>query len=132
MDTKQLRLNEYIDYIMGATWKAPSLSGYPAEIKRSVDKLVLQHLMELATQPRASAQVRAIALAKTMELKDWILAQNQGDFAQKAHTDYCLHQLEQFQKDPDEKFQLLQPLAAPAGSPIGQSAEYGVIPCYVY
>ena len=132
LDTKQLRLDEYIDYIMEATWKAPSLSGYPAEIKRSVDKLVLQHLMELATQPRASAQVRAIALAKTMELKDWILAQNQRDFAQKAHTDYCLHQLEQFQKNPDEKFQLLQPLAAPAGSPIGQSAEYGVIPCYVY
>lgn len=132
LDTNQLRLEEYIDYILEATWKAPSLSGYPAEIKRSVDKLVLQHLVELATQSGGSAQVRAIALAKTMELKDWIGEHNQGDFAQKAHADYCLHQLEQFQKDPDEKFQLLEPLSAPAGAPIGQYVEYGVNPCFVY
>jgi hypothetical protein len=132
IDPAQLRLDEYIDFIIEATWKMPPLSGYTAEIKRSVDKLVLQHLMELATESGGSAQVRAIALAKTMELKDWIIEHHQGDFAQKAHADYCLHQLEQFQKNPDEKFQLLEPLAAPAGAPIGQSAEYGVTPCFVY
>jgi len=132
LDVQQLRLDEYLDYIMEATWKGPALSGYSAEIKRSVEKLVLQHLMELATNPAGSAQVKAIALAKAMALKDWIGMQKKGDFAQKAHAAYCLHQLEKFQKDPNEKFKLLEPLAAPAGSPIGQSEEYGFTPCFVY
>ncbi|MDN3690284.1 zinc-dependent metalloprotease [Cyclobacterium jeungdonense] len=132
LDDNQLRLDEYIDLILEATWLTPASTGYQAEIKRSVDKLVLQHLMELATQPAGSAQVKAISLAKTEELKDWMLEQRTSDFAQKAHWDYCLDQLEKFKLNPEDKIMILEPLSAPAGAPIGQMEENGMSSCFYY
>lgn len=132
MDGDQLRLEEYIDLILEATWQTPASTGYQAELKRSVDKLVLQHLMELTTQPAASAQVRAISMAKTAELKTWMLEQRTVDFAQKAHLDYCLDQLEKFKLNPEDKIMILEPLPAPAGAPIGQMEENGMSSCFYY
>ncbi|WP_235941009.1 zinc-dependent metalloprotease [Cyclobacterium roseum] len=132
LDDNQLRLEEYLDLILEATWKTTTITSYQAEIKRSVDKLILQHLMELAIQPSGSSQVRAIALAKTEELKTWILEQRTRDFAQKAHLDYCLDQLEKFKLNPEDKIMILEPLPAPAGAPIGQMGASGMSSCFYY
>lgn len=132
LDPAQLRLDECLERILQGTWYAPAPSGYLAEIKRSVEKLVLQHLMELATNASAPAQVKALTLAKMVDLKSWMGAQKPTEFAQKAHIAYCLEQLEKFKQNPTEKFVLLEPLPAPAGAPIGQLTEYGAEPCLLY
>lgn len=128
MDPRQIGLDEMIDQVLEATWKAPAESGYAAEIKRSVEKLVLQHLMQLGSNSGTSAQVRAVALMKTSALNDWIKSQNSADFSQKAHYMYCMDQINQFNENPDKEMMILKPLPTPDGAPIGQMEENWLSP----
>src|SRR5207302_9961645 len=57
-------LEEIIDAVLAATWKSPRGRGYPAEIARSLDRVVLYDLMALSADERASEQVRAIGALK--------------------------------------------------------------------
>ncbi|WP_375582189.1 zinc-dependent metalloprotease [Cyclobacterium xiamenense] len=132
LEPQQVGLEECIEKIFQRTWYVPATPGYFSEIKRSVDKLVLQHLTELAANTSTSPQVKAVTLAKMEELKNWMRKQVPNEFAQKAHLVFCLNQLERFEQNPSEKFRLLEPLPAPAGAPIGQLAAYGAEPCLVY
>ncbi|SHN30864.1 protein of unknown function [Cyclobacterium lianum] len=128
MDPRQIGLDEMIDLVLEATWMAPAQSGYAAEIKRSVEKLVLQHLMQLGSNSGTAAQVRAVALMKASALNDWIKSQDTADFSQKAHYMYCMDQINHFKENPDKEMMLLQPLPAPDGAPIGQMEENWISP----
>ncbi len=48
-DTRYPALDEVLDKILDATWKAPIGSGYEAEIRRTVNMVVLMNLMSLAS-----------------------------------------------------------------------------------
>ena len=120
-------LEEVLDAILAATWKSPRAAapGYPGEIARVVDNVVLYDLMVLAANEKASGQVRAIASLKLDELKSW-LASPQGastDSAQRAHTFYAAQQIEQFQKDP-KRLDLTPPSEPPDGPPIGADEDF--------
>jgi uncharacterized protein DUF4953/uncharacterized protein DUF5117 len=118
-------LAEVLGTIVARTWQAPHPSGYPGEIARIVDSVVLYHLLELATNERATSQVRALASAEVNQLKTWLTTAqaSAGDTAQKAHLAYAAMQVEQFQRDP-KKLNLMAPSEPPDGPPIGDDEDF--------
>ncbi len=126
-DSANPSLEEVLDSILAATWKSPrDGAGYPAEIARVVDNVALYGLMALATNEKASVQVRAIASLKLEELKSWLAfppQQSTNDTAQRAHFFYAAAQIAQFQKDP-KKMDLTPPSEPPDGPPIGADDDF--------
>jgi hypothetical protein len=118
-------LQEVLDAAIDATWKAPHPAGYRGEIARVVDSVVLYDLLALATNERASTQVRAVASLEASLLKGWLNAAKGSatDPAQKAHLAYAAAQVEQFQKDP-KKLDLPAPFEPPDGPPIGDDEDF--------
>ena len=119
-DTANPSLEEVLDAVLAATWKAPSETGYDAEIGRVVDDVALYDLMRLAADEHALDQARAIASLKLDDLKGWMktAAADAKDPEQKAHLYFAETQIEQFQKDP-KKIGLTTPAEPPDGPPIG-------------
>ncbi|MEA3420268.1 MAG: zinc-dependent metalloprotease, partial [Acidobacteriota bacterium] len=113
-------LGEVIDKLIGSTWKSPPKSDFNGEIQRTVNNAVLYNLMGLACYKDTAPQVKAVALYKLKELKNWLFQSMPGtrDESQKAHFYYALSQIELFQKNP-EKVKLTVPLPPPPGAPIG-------------
>ena len=118
-------LEEVLDTILATTWKAQRGSGYPAEIARTVDGVVLYDLMTLGANERASNQVRAIALLKLEELRGWLAAEEAStrDEGERAHFHFAASQIAQFQKDP-KKVELTPPADPPDGPPIGADGDF--------
>jgi hypothetical protein len=111
---------EVLDQILTSTWKVPPGSTYHTEIQHVVNMVVLNELMSLAANERASNQVRAIAEFKLDELKNWLLAQYRvtGNTNQKAYLLYAANQIKRFQEDP-KKMNLTKANDPPDGQPIG-------------
>ena len=121
-------LQEVLDAIVAATWKAPHAVGYAGEVARTVDDVVLYDLLSLALNDHATTQVRAVALREAEQLKGWLNAnKSAGDASEQAHLTYAAAQIEQFQKDP-KKLELTAPAEPPDGPPIGDDEDFGVIP----
>lgn len=117
-------LQEVLDAIVAATWKAPHPAGYAGEVARTVDSVVLYDLLNLAMNDRATTQVRAVASREADQLKGWLSAnKTTGDPAQQAHLAYAASQIEQFQKDPT-KLKLTAPAEPPDGPPIGDDEDF--------
>jgi len=112
-------LEEILDRLVAATWKAPRGAGYKGEVGRTVDDVALEKLFVLATDEKAPAQVRAVANWKLEELRRWLAAQPAAaESAQREHYYYAAARIAQFQKNPKD----WKPAAAteiPEGQPIG-------------
>ena len=117
-----LLVDEVIDKLVAASWKASQKSGLSAEIQRVVNNVVLYNLMGLASYEKAAPQVRAVAGFKLKELQMWLTKQAYSgdlkDTNQKAHFLFALDQIELFHKDPT-RVKLTVPLPPPPGAPIG-------------
>ncbi|MFC2158849.1 zinc-dependent metalloprotease, partial [Acidobacteriota bacterium] len=113
-------LAEVIDVLVKNSWQVTHPDSYFSEIQRTVNDVVLKHLMGLAVEEGTSSQVRAVANLKLEELKKWLDTHFDGekDPGQKAHFHYGISLIEQFQQNP-QQFKLVRPLSAPAGAPIG-------------
>src|SRR6202041_3131189 len=76
LDASNPSFDELVGDLLAVTWRRPPTSGdmggYKSAIQRTVDSVVLDHLMALATDERASVQVRGVASLKLDELKKWI------------------------------------------------------------
>jgi len=112
-------LDEVIDAMVDATWKAPHGTGVKAEIRRIVDNLVLYNLMKLAGNGEAAVGVRAITHLKLVELKEWLTesVDSAENSAQKAHLMFGASQIGLYLESP-EKVKLTEPLEPPQGPPI--------------
>jgi hypothetical protein len=123
-DAANPSLEEMIEAVLGATWKAPHGTGYDAEIARVVDNVALYDLMTLAGNEQAADQVRAIAGMELDGLKGWLKSKQaeEKDPEERAHLSYAAEQIEQFQKDP-KKIGLSAPAEPPDGPPIGSEDE---------
>ena len=119
-DARYPGLVEVLDKVLGATWKAPVAPGYNGEIQRTVDMVVLNDLMALATGERASNQVRAVAELKLDQLRVWIARQKAvaASEEQSAFLFYAGEQIKKFQEDP-KKMNLTRAQDPPDGQPIG-------------
>jgi Met-zincin/Domain of unknown function (DUF5117) len=119
-DSRNPGLNEVVDRILESTWKSPAGAGYNAEIRHTVNMVVLNELMALAANERTPNQVRAIAEFRLNDLMIWLNVQKQmtRDEAQIAYLAYAVNQIRRFQEDP-KKMNLTKPSDPPDGQPIG-------------
>jgi hypothetical protein len=116
-------LDEVVDRIFAATWKAPHQAGYAAEIQRVVNDVVLYDLMMLANNPAAATQARATALLKLNELRDWLGKQPATDEGWRAAYFYAGEQIKRFIADP-KQFDIPRPVVLPDGMPIGADDDW--------
>jgi hypothetical protein len=119
LDSENPGFDELADDLLAATWKSEPASGYKGAIQRAVDSVVLDHLIALAADDRASAQVRGIASLKLDELKKWMETQaaSARDEATRAQFFFAQSQIERFQKNPGDIH--VNPPVPPEGDPIG-------------
>jgi uncharacterized protein DUF4953/uncharacterized protein DUF5117 len=105
-------LEEVLDAIVAATWKARREAGLRGEIGRVVDQVVLFDLMTLSRSEDASPQTRALATLELQNLKLWVAAAaaRAKDPAERAHLAYAEQQITELQKAP-------RPLEAPPATP---------------
>jgi hypothetical protein len=144
-DAKTLGLEEEIEAVLKATWKAPRLSGLEGQTQFTVDDIVLDHLLELAAagggagmsagaafpagvsvaggggRGAASGEARAIALAAAVGLESWLKTQA-GSSEAAAHFAAGIAEIEEFRRDP-AKFAPAPELATPPGQPIGSDED---------
>jgi hypothetical protein len=122
-DTNFPSLVEVMDRILAATWKAPQGRGYPAQIRRAVSFVALYHLMALAANERAPAQVRAVASWKLNQLGEWLRSQaGKAELeGERAFYFFAAQQIALFEKDP-KQIALPRPVEPPDGPPIGMDA----------
>ncbi len=113
-------LEELIDRVIAATWKADRQEGYAGEVQRTVNQVALYYLMQLAKSDRSSSQTRALALVKLWDLQKWLekRLKKEKEGAWRAHFYQGLQSIKGFLENPVE-ITLPTPLEAPAGSPIG-------------
>lgn len=119
-DANNPGFDELVENLLAATWKAPPESGYAGAIQRSVNAVVLSHLMTLAADEHASSQVRALASLKLDELKKWLATRETlpRDTATRAEYFFAKSQIDQFEKNPAQ-VHVTGPAPPPAGDPIG-------------
>jgi hypothetical protein len=112
-------LDEVLDAIVGATWKAHREAGLPGEIARVVDQVVLFDLIALSRSAAASPQTRAIASRALQALRSWAhaAAARAADAAERAHLAYAEQQIAELEREPRRLE--LPPSAPPDGPPIG-------------
>ncbi len=121
-------LQEVLDAVIAASWKAPHAPGYAGEVARTVDSVVLYDLLSLAMNDHATTQVRAVAWREAEQLKGWLNAnKSAGDASQQAHLAYAAGQIEQFHEDP-RKLELTAPAEPPDGPPIGDDEDFAAFP----
>jgi len=113
-------LDEVLDAVLKATWKAQHPKGYNGEIAQAVDNVVLYDLMAISANEHATEGVRATASLKLRDLKEWLDSPAGGMqvIADQAHIFYAAKQIEQFQKDP-KQISVAPPAEPPDGPPIG-------------
>jgi hypothetical protein len=116
-DDQYPSLEATIDQLLEATWKSSRESGFHSEVGRTVDHVVLYHLMRLAANTDAAPQVRAVAESKLADLLAWLDRNQRGNTAQRAHLSYASSTISRFLENPAQ-FELSPLAPMPDGPPI--------------
>lgn len=121
-DNRHPGLQEVVDRLLKSTWQSPHGAGYAAEIRRTVDHVVLNYLLQLAADEEAEPQVRAIANLKLEELRQWLSRQLAvtKDEDLKAHYFFAANRIKNFLANPQIPFKT-HTIDWPEGPPIGSS-----------
>lgn len=111
---------ELTSVLVASTWQDARLSGLEGAIQRATDQLVLEGLLRLAHNPRADADVSAIALDSVNTLDNWLSARlpRETDTLWRAHYFQARKTIRDVFNDPT-LVQQLQTVTVPPGSPIG-------------
>jgi hypothetical protein len=119
-DDRYPGLDGVLGRLLQATWRQPAEKGYRGEVRRVVNQVVLYHLMVLAANDDASAQVRALAHAKLDELKGWLeeRLKQEPDAGQRAQQAFALARINRFLREPARP-SIPRPAVSPPGQPIG-------------
>ncbi len=115
-DAKNPGLGEVIDALLTSTWKATPRTGMQGEIQRTVDAVVLYHLMALASNETTSSQARAIARHRLSKLNEW--AKTLRGPGWEEFGMYASERIRRFEENPKE-ITVPKPAEAPPGQPIG-------------
>lgn len=119
-DSNYPGLGEVIDQLLNSTFKKEAIQGFDGEIQRSVNTVVLYHLMQLAAAENASSQAKAMAFFKLSGLEEWLVkkVKKAKEESWRAHYQFAIAQIEKFLKNPDQ-ISIPRPPEPPAGAPIG-------------
>ena len=118
-DKNNPNFNEVVERLMKATWETPiSADKYQAEIERTIQNMVVRDLMNLAANPNARQQIRAIASEELRGLRTKLKrAVVRGDT--KTHYNAAIENIERFLERPDMPRKQTEILPEPPGDPIG-------------
>lgn len=124
IDSNAPGLEEVIQQVIQDTWQTPRLPGLSGQTQYVVERVVLNHLMQLAASKHASPQARAIASQELSNLEAWLDDQLDVEVppGREAHWSAAVDDIERFWKHP-EKFEAPTELATPPGQPIGEDGE---------
>jgi hypothetical protein len=130
-DPQQLGFGEVIDKLLAATWKSPAKPARMAAVQRVVDDVVLDELISLASNEKASPEVRAMALLKLTDLRTWLTKQTSAvaDDQQRAHMLFAASQIRRFEQQPGDLLKPTKPVETPPGAPIGADPAIGMFAC---
>lgn len=119
-DSKRMSLYDLFNTVTGHQSIVKADTPMEMEIKRIIQKRVLQHLLQLAGDKSIMQQVSAMALYKINQLEDDMekSLERDADPASSAHLTYLLQQISRFKDAPDE-FKVPDAPSLPDGSPIG-------------
>jgi Met-zincin/Domain of unknown function (DUF5117) len=113
---------EVVDALIRATWKtATPKEAYHAEIARAVQSLTVTELMDLAANPSAAPQVRAVATQGLRDINAWLKLRVSARL-NAAHRIATREDIERFLGRPDATRKQTAPLSTPPGDPIGSKA----------
>jgi hypothetical protein len=115
-------LNQVIEAVFQATWKAPRATGLAAEIQHVTEASAVEHLLALAANPTSSAEARAQARAEALSLRSWLSARSAENPEEKAVRTAAIARIEAFEKNP-ERFTPATDVVAPPGQPIGDDEQ---------
>jgi hypothetical protein len=118
-DPRQPSLTEVIGRIVDRTWGAPAPAQHPA-LKRVVERVVADELIELARRSEATPEVRAAAEWGLRRIARQLAAASRAAGDAAAHRQLAAADIERFLSRRDAPTAPPQPLAAPPGTPIGQ------------
>jgi hypothetical protein len=130
LDQARPGLGEVIDRFVKATFEQTTTSGYEAEIKRAIERVLVDRIAWLAASA-PNAQVRAIASLKLDQIASRVRpAANApaptglGAEAERAHRVLLAADIKRFLERPMNdalSARIVPPLAAPPGAPIGDT-----------
>jgi Met-zincin/Domain of unknown function (DUF5117) len=120
-DPKQLGLSEVLDEVWHTTWKSPASAPQLAGVQRVVDDVALAGVLALASSPKASPEVRALAYGKLQDLREWAVAQQARarNAEERGHLQLAVAQIRKLDVAPQESLKPSEPLPVPPGPPIG-------------
>ncbi|MEK7727220.1 MAG: zinc-dependent metalloprotease, partial [candidate division KSB1 bacterium] len=121
-NAKYFGWHEVLDEIIAATWKAPEGNETRAALKRGVERVVLDRMIDLATNDAASAEVRAITALKLEALAAYLQSslQYSQSAAKEAHLKMAQRDINRVRNSPERTHERTTPSSAPPGAPIGQ------------
>ncbi len=115
-DARYPSLETVVDRVLRATWRSPRpTNAYHAEVGRTVERVVLDLMMQQAGNGNNTTQVRAILESKLAELGEWIDTQARVS----PHQQLARDDITRWQSRPEGITSPSAPPEAPPGSPIG-------------
>jgi hypothetical protein len=117
LDPTLPRLDQVLDQIIAATFRAPTANAYEAEIARAVQRVAVENLMTLASNA-SMPQVRAIA-SHALQRQMTALKAPQTRAAAAAHTALLAADIKRFLERPAPPAARAEIPTAPPGAPIG-------------
>lgn len=124
-DARLPSLEGVIDKLLLASIKAAPKNGYEGAVQMAADYAMFANLAKLAVSDDASPAAKAIALAKTKQLKTWLTTRPAASEEWSAFYGYLAGLADRLSEEPDE-FKTQEALEAPPGQPIG---DYGLDYC---
>lgn len=109
---------EVVDTLIDRTWRAsPPTDPHMAEVARSIENLVVDRLIQLASNQRAAPAVRAVATSGLRNIVAGLTSPESPDESHFAETEARINRFLNRPWDPEEQPAFLEP---PPGSPIGR------------
>jgi hypothetical protein len=118
-DPREPSLTEVIGRIVDRTWGAPT-SAEHAALQRTVQRVVVDELIELARRSEATPEVRGGAEWGLRRIARQLAAPSRAVGEALAQRQLAAADIERFLSRRDTPTARPQPLAAPPGTPIGQ------------
>jgi len=118
-------LAQVLDRVTTSVFDRPTTTPYEAEVNRGVERVVAEHLMNLAANG-TMPQVRALAVAQLKSLRAMALP---TDASQSAHRALLADDIQRFLSRPGEPYRLPSIPDPPPGAPIGQMGEQWLLSC---
>jgi hypothetical protein len=120
IDSNMPSLEELLDRLVTAVFDAQAPSAYEAEIKRTIQHVLVDRMIDLA-ETAPMAQVRAIAIGKLKALQRRVSAAvPTAAFVDTANRQLIASDIQKFLDRPGEPTRRVNPPGAPPGAPIGE------------